>query len=253
MRAAAPMAGPPCASAHQAINPTLAAHSSGAASSRPREKRDRRRSTKPHKASTAMPTRPVREPDSVMPSTVNAIKASAAARCHRARPSGPISTSGTMATADHSSSVARWLGWRMLPTARRASAERAIHSPSTQCGMKTWITATALLASPAATQAAKKLSSSVRVGRRAAPPSTSAMVASSRPAADKPSAQGSVPTALDKNAADATRLSATCSAALRAAAARKLAWQAGARAISAAPHRPSAAAWLNRVGDGGTL
>ena len=107
MRAAAPMAWASCNEAHQAVSPRLAPHSSGAANSKPREKRDSRLSNKPHRASTAMPTSPVREPDSVTPSTMSAIRASAAARRSRVRPSGPSSTNGTMATADHSSSVAR--------------------------------------------------------------------------------------------------------------------------------------------------
>ena len=84
-----------------------------------------------------MPTSPVREPASVMPSTISAIKPHAAIRRARVRPSGPNSTSGTTATADHSSRVARWLGWRMLPTAQPATPERAIQSPSGKFGANT--------------------------------------------------------------------------------------------------------------------
>ena len=183
-----------------------------------------------------MPTSPVREPDSVMPNTVSAISASAAARRIRVRPSGPISTSGTSATADHSSSVARWLGWRMLPTARPAMPERAIHSPSARSGANTCSSAMRLLRRPAATQAAKKAASKAGVGRSAAPASAIAIVASSSPAADRLMAQGSTPNVLDSRAAAATKASAVCSAPVRAATARNSRVQAGAMlAIAKAP------------------
>ena len=66
-------------------------------------------------------------------------------------------------------------------------------------------------------------------------------------------AQGSTPRALESSAAAATAASATSSGALRPAAARALSLHCGANAAIARPHRPIAVAWLNRVGEGGTL
>ena len=141
----------------------------------------------------------------------------------------------------------------MLPTARPASPERAIQSPSASAGANTCTTAMALLHTPAATQAAKKAVISAGVGRNAAAPSASPAAATSRPAAERLMAHGSTPTALDSSAAAATSSSAATSAAERDAAPRRLPAQAGARAAIASPHKPSAAAWLNSVGDGGRL
>ncbi len=66
-------------------------------------------------------------------------------------------------------------------------------------------------------------------------------------------AHGSTPTALDSSAAAATSSSAATRAAEREAVPRRLPAQAGASAAIARPHKPSAAAWLNSVGDGGRL
>ena len=66
-------------------------------------------------------------------------------------------------------------------------------------------------------------------------------------------AQGSAPSALDSSAAAAASSRAACRAPVRAAAARKVPPQDGAIAAIAKPHSPSAAAWLSRVGEGGTL
>ena len=46
------------------------------------------------------------------------------------------STSGTSAIADQTSRLARWLGWRRLPTARPGQArDCAMKLPSASCGM----------------------------------------------------------------------------------------------------------------------
>ena len=111
----------------------------------------------------------------------------------------------------------------------------------------------ALLNTPATTQAAQKAASTAGVGRSAAPPSTNIMVQASKPAAEPPRAQGSTPTALESSAATATSAKAICSAAVREAAVRIPPALAGANTAITAPHRASAAAWLNRVGDGGRL
>ena len=53
------------------------------------------------------------------------------------------------AMADHSSTLLKWFGCRRFPTARPATDEWAIHSPSGQKGAKTWTNAVAALAMPA--------------------------------------------------------------------------------------------------------
>ena len=58
--------------------------------------------------------------------------------------------------AAHSIRLLRWLGWRRLPTARPATEECAIQSPSARSGANTCTSATAACSTPTTAQAPKK-------------------------------------------------------------------------------------------------
>jgi hypothetical protein len=85
----------------------LARQISGDASSKARDRRDSRRSNSPQAVSTATPSSPVREPESTTPNNMTANNTPNAALAKAWRRGATVSNSGTTATADHNSSVAR--------------------------------------------------------------------------------------------------------------------------------------------------
>ena len=105
------------------------AYATGASTSIQRAGRDRRLSSRPHSASMPTPSAPVREPLSTTPNTSSSPTSATAPRRNRR-----ASPSHTTAISDHSSRLLRWLGWRMLPTARPGMLLRAIQSPSAHAG-----------------------------------------------------------------------------------------------------------------------
>ena len=226
--------------------PQASAYSSGAAISRRRTPRSSRRSSAPQAASSSTLTRPVR--DAV--STTAPIASAKAARASHGF-SRPICSSATVAMADQTSWLLRWLGWRRLPTARPGKPERAIQSGSGQPGAKTWIAATPTLRPPASShpqQKAAKRSSREACARAVAPPTSSTAAAASMPSADSARLPGSAPGPQDQRAAAPTIASAPSGAqALRAAAPAQPA------TATNRPQAASARAWFRKVGDGAGL
>ena len=100
-------------SAQAAVPTQHTAYATGASSSSARACRDRRLSSRPHTANRPTLTAPVRD---ALSTTTNTN--SSAITCPTQRRSTPVSASHSTATNDHSSRLLRWLGWRMLPTAR---------------------------------------------------------------------------------------------------------------------------------------
>ena len=247
-------------SPYQAIAPKAAPYSSGVAASSQRDAGDRRLSITPHSSSRPSPTAPVREALSSMASTIKAASTPSTARCSR-----PRSCSATPATRPHSSRLARWLGWRRLPTARPGTALGAIQLASAQPGANTCISATLLASTPASSRPKANASNpsgalvSGRAPRHAAwlgvesrcaalaPVTTISPAANNKPAACKASDRGSAPQAHDPSAAPTINAMAASSIPAPRGMPR------GGSTITTPPHSATARHWFSSVADGGWL